>query len=225
MKINQPQLSGRQEAILAFIKEEINCKGYPPTVREIGKKLGFASTASVHAQLLALEKKGYIRRDPAKQRALEVLFQDHTPSSSSSSASSFSFMLPGQEINREMAMVPVVGTITAGVPILAEENVEDIFPVPVDFLHTKKDTFILKVSGESMIEAGILDGDYIILEQTPVVENGEIAAVLIDDSATVKYFYLEKDHIRLQPANSAMEPIIVQEAQILGRVIGLFRRF
>jgi len=219
MNIDQSKLSGRQEAILSFIKEEINRKGYPPTVREIGRALGLTSTASVHAQLLALEKKGYIRRDPAKQRALEVLNQD-TPLSHAPS-----FLSTAQEMSREMVMLPVVGTITAGVPILAEENVEDFFPVPIDFLHTKKDTFILKVSGDSMIEAGILNGDYIILEQVPMVENGEIAAVLVDDSATVKYFYLEKDHIRLQPANSAMEPIIVQEAQVLGRVIGLFRRF
>ncbi len=213
MTIERPALSARQKAMLDFIKEEINRKGYPPTVREIGKAIGLTSTASVHSHLLALEQKGYIRRDSSKQRALEVLDQAST--------------IPAEtaDLGREMAMLPIVGTITAGLPILAQENIEEFFPVPVDFLHTKKDTFILKVSGESMIEAGILDGDYLILEQVPVVENGEIAAVLIDDSATVKYFYLEKDHIRLQPANATMEPILVKEAKILGRVIGLFRRF
>ncbi len=216
MTTTLPSLSGRQQAILDYIIQEINQKGYPPTVREIGAEMGLTSPASVHAHLLALEKKGYIRRDSSKQRALEVLAykEDDMPSS-----------LPLQEMSREMAMVPVIGTITAGLPILAEENVEELFPIPIDFLHTKKDTFILKVSGESMIEAGILDGDYIILEKTPVVENGEMAAVLIDDSATVKYFYLEKDHVRLQPANSSMQPIIVDQATILGRVIGLYRRF
>lgn len=213
MTIERPALSVRQKAMLDFIKEEINHKGYPPTVREIGKAVGLTSTASVHSHLLALEQKGYIRRDSSKQRALEVLEQSSTTSFEASN------------LGREMAMLPIVGTITAGLPILAQENIEEFFPVPVDFLHTKKDTFILKVSGESMVEAGILDGDYLILEQVPVVENGEIAAVLIDDSATVKYFYLEKDHIRLQPANATMEPIFVKEAKILGRVIGLFRRF
>lgn len=215
MTTTLPSLSGRQQAILDYIIQEIDRKGYPPTVREIGAQMGLTSPASVHAHLLALEKKGYIRRDSSKQRALEVLVpKEDAPSS-----------LPLQEMAREMAMVPVIGTITAGLPILAEENVEELFPIPIDFLHTKKDTFILKVSGESMIEAGILDGDYIILEKTPVVENGEMAAVLVDDSATVKYFYLEKDHIRLQPANSSMQPIIVEQATILGRVIGLYRRF
>ena len=213
MTIERPVLSARQKAMLDFIKEEINRKGYPPTVREIGKAIGLTSTASVHSHLLALEQKGYIRRDSSKQRALEVLDQASTTPAETA------------DLGREMAMLPIVGTITAGLPILAQENIEEFFPVPVDFLHTKKDTFILKVSGESMIEAGILDGDYLILEQVPVVENGEIAAVLIDDSATVKYFYLEKDHIRLQPANATMEPILVKEAKILGRVIGLFRRF
>ena len=174
MTIERPVLSARQKAMLDFIKEEINRKGYPPTVREIGKAIGLTSTASVHSHLLALEQKGYIRRDSSKQRALEVLDQASTTPAETA------------DLGREMAMLPIVGTITAGLPILAQENIEEFFPVPVDFLHTKKDTFILKVSGESMIEAGILDGDYLILEQVPVVENGEIAAVLIDDSATVK---------------------------------------
>ena len=201
-------LTKRQTALLDFIKEEINAKGYPPTVREIGEAIGLQSPSTVHSHLVVLEEKGYIRRDPAKPRAIEVI-----------NGNSFNNM------NKEMAPIPIVGTITAGMPILAQENIEDYFPVPMDFLHTNKEVFMLKVSGESMIEAGILDGDYIIVEKTPTVRNGEIAVILIGDEATVKYFFKEADHYRLQPANSAMKPIIVQKAKILGKVIGLFRRF
>ncbi len=207
--MNYIDLSPRQAAILDYIKEVVAVKGYPPTVREIGSAIGLNSPSTVHGHLNLLEQKGYIKRDPAKPRALEVV--DFSPYSSSS--------------DKEMVNVPILGTITAGKPILAVENMDDFFPLPIDFIRSNKDIFILQVSGESMIEAGILDGDHIIVEETPVVNNGEIAAVLIEDEATVKRFYKENDHIRLQPENSLMEPIIVDEVKILGRVIGLFRRF
>ena len=201
-------LTKRQAALLDFIKQEITTKGYPPTVREIAEAIGLQSPSTVHSHMVVLEEKGYIRRDPSKPRAIEVI--------SDASAN---------HLNKEMAPIPIVGTITAGLPILAQENIEDYFPVPMDFLHTNKEVFMLTVSGESMIEAGILDGDYIIVEKTSTVRNGEIAVILIEDTATVKYFFKEAGHYRLEPANSTMQPIIVQQAEILGKVIGLFRRF
>lgn len=213
--MNKPDLSKRQQDVLDFIKEEIATKGYPPTVREICDALGLNSTATVHSHLRTLEQKGYIKRDPTKNRALEVV--DFHQSLIEEAA----VPLP----LKEMAAVPLVGTITAGQPILAEENIEDIYPLPLDLVPSNKDLFMLKVRGDSMIEAGIFDGDMIVVEKTPIVRNGEIAAVLIEDSATVKYFYQEADHIRLQPANSSMSPILLHEAQVLGRVIALFRHF
>ena len=212
-------LTARQQAVLDFIKDEILFKGYPPTVREICEAVGLNSPSTVHSHLKTLEKKGYIKRDPAKNRALEVI--DFDPLKSAQSAEYY-----GEDFSeKEMVNVPMVGVITAGQPILAEENIEDSFPLPMDFLHSNSQTFMLRVKGESMIEAGIMDGDLIVVEKTPTVRNGEIAAVLVEDSATIKYFFKEKNYYRLQPANSAMEPIIVQECQILGRVIALMRRF
>ena len=212
-------LTARQQAVLDFIKDEILFKGYPPTVREICEAVGLNSPSTVHSHLKTLEKKGYIKRDPAKNRALEVI--DFDPLKSAQSAEYY-----GEDFSeKEMVNVPMVGVITAGQPILAEENIEDSFPLPMDFLHSNIQTFMLRVKGESMIEAGIMDGDLIVVEKTPTVRNGEIAAVLVEDSATIKYFFKEKNYYRLQPANSAMEPIIVQECQILGRVIALMRRF
>jgi len=212
-------LTERQQAILEFIKEEIMFKGYPPTVREICDEVGLNSPSTVHSHLKTLEDKGYIKRDSAKNRALEVVdFQQYKQEKMIEES-----MIPLPD--KELAAVPLVGTITAGAPILAEENIEDVYPLPLDFVSSNKDLFMLKVRGESMIEAGILDGDMIVVEKTPTVRNGEIAAVLIEDSATVKYFYKEADHIRLQPANSAMSPILLHEAQVLGRVIALLRRF
>lgn len=211
----QQELTHRQQEVFQYIKQEIQQKGYPPTVREICEAVGLHSPSTVHAHLKALEEKGLLKRNAAKPRAMEII-----------NLQQYQKEQQGEMFEqKEMAQIPIIGTITAGVPILAEEQIEDVFPVPLDFLHSNQPLFMLKVSGESMIEAGILDGDYIIVEKTPVVHNGEIAAVLIEDSATVKYFYKEKNYIRLEPANSSMHSIIVADAQILGRVIGLFRRF
>ena len=212
-------LTERQQAVLNFIKEEILFKGYPPTVREICEAVGLNSPSTVHSHLKTLERKGYIKRDSSKNRALEVVDFDQFKNNQSPEYYGESFG------DKEMVNVPMVGVITAGQPILAEENIEDAFPLPLDFLNSNKDLFMLRVKGESMIEAGIMDRDLIVVEKTPTVRNGEIAAVLVDDSATVKYFFREKDYFRLQPANCTMEPIIVRECQILGKVIALMRRF
>lgn len=212
-------LTERQKAVLDFIKEELLFKGYPPTVREICEAVGLNSPSTVHSHLKTLEKKGYIKRDSSKNRALEVIDFDQYKIDQVFEKQTNQFP------TKEIADIPIVGTITAGQPILAEENIEDSFPLPLDFLNSDKQLFMLKVKGESMIEAGILDGDLIVAEKTSTVRNGEIAAILIDDSATVKYFFKEKDYFRLQPANCTMEPIIVRECKILGRVIALMRRF
>lgn len=198
-------LSGKQLEVLEFIKSELFKKGYPPSVREICEAVGLKSTSTVHGHLERLERKGLIRRDPTKPRAIEVL--DSSPLS----------------IARDMVEVPIVGKVTAGQPILAVENIEDTFPLPADFLRGD-DNFILTVRGESMIEAGILDGDYVVVKQQNYANNGDIVVALIEDEATVKRFYKEKDHIRLQPENSLMEPILVQQVTILGKVTGVFRR-
>ncbi|QHT61682.1 transcriptional repressor LexA [Paenibacillus lycopersici] len=202
------KLSNRQQAILEFIKTEVKDKGYPPSVREIGEAVGLASSSTVHGHLDRLEKKGLIRRDPTKPRAIEIL--------------------DGEDNNEipfplAIAKVPVVGKVTAGVPITATENIEDYFPLPAD--KVGDDTvFILNVIGESMIEAGIHDGDYVIVRQQQNASNGDIVVAMTeDDEATVKTFYKEKDHIRLQPENSTMEPIRLRNVSILGKVIGLFR--
>lgn len=216
--MNQP-LTERQQAVLDFIKEELLFKGYPPTVREICEAVGLNSPSTVHSHLKTLEKKGYIRRDPAKNRALEVVDFDQYKTDRAVEQLTQPFA------EKELAQIPLVGVITAGQPILAEENITDSFPLPLDFLRSNQQLFMLQVKGESMIEAGILDGDLIVVEKTPTVRNGEIAAVLVEDSATVKYFFKEKNYYRLQPANSTMDPILVDSCQILGRVIALMRRF
>lgn len=200
-----PDLSKRQELILEFIKQEIREKGYPPSVREIGNAVGLMSSSTVHGHLQTLEEKGYIRRDPTKPRAIEVL-------------DSFS----GYE-QKKMVYVPIVGKVTAGQPILAVENIEDTFPLPADFVRYES-VFMLKVQGESMIEAGIFDGDYILVNQQNTARNGDIVVALIGDEATVKRFFKEKNLIRLQPENPTMEPIYTQDASILGKVTGVFRR-
>ena len=179
-------------------------RGFPPAVREICEAVNLKSTSSVHAHLETLEKNGYIRRDPTKPRAIEILDDE--------------FALN----RREMVQVPIIGTVAAGEPILAQEHIEDYFPIPAEIL-PNTDTFMLKVKGESMINAGIFHGDRVIVEQTNTAENGEIVVALVDDSATVKRFYKENGHYRLQPENDTMEPIIVDHVQILGKVIGLFR--
>ncbi len=202
----QGRITDKQREILEYIKESILKKGYPPTVREICETVHLKSTSSVHSHLEQLEENGYIRRDPTKPRTIEIV--DDT------------FNLT----RREIVNVPLIGTVAAGAPILAEENIENYFPIPAELL-PNQETFLLKVRGDSMIEAGIFDGDQVLVEQTPVASNGEIVVALIEDSATVKRFYKEKGHFRLQPENSAMDPIIVDDVCILGKVIGLFRMF
>lgn len=201
----QDTISEKQEEILQYIKDTILKKGYPPSVREICEAVHLKSTSSVHSHLATLEERGYIRRDPTKPRTIEILDD--------------SFAL---NLNREMANLPVVGTVAAGQPLLADQNIEEYFPVPVELL-PNADSFMLKVKGDSMINAGIFDGDRIIVEQTHSAQNGDIVVALLDDSATVKRFFKEDGHYRLQPENDAMDPIIVDQVDIQGKVVGLFR--
>ena len=200
-----PDLSERQSNILEFIKQELHKKGYPPSVREIGEAVGLLSSSTVHGHLQTLEDKGYIRRDPAKPRAIEIL-------DSSSD-------LPD---SRKVVHIPILGRVTAGQPILAVENVEGSFPLPADLVR-EDNVFMLRVQGESMIEAGILDGDLIIVHQQSHARNGEIVVAMIGEEATVKRFFKERTLFRLQPENSAMEPIYSQDVTILGKVMGVFR--
>ena len=197
-------LSAKQEEIYNVIKDSILNKGYPPSVREIGELVGLKSTSSVHAHLNSLEKKGFIRKDPTKPRTIEIT--DDT------------FNLT----RREVVNVPMVGTVAAGMPILATENITDYFPIPSEFL-PNTGIFMLRVKGESMINVGIHDGDQIIVSKQNTAKNGDIIVALVEDSATVKTFYKEKNFYRLQPENDSMEPILVKEVTILGKVIGLFR--
>ncbi|REJ20652.1 MAG: repressor LexA [Paenibacillaceae bacterium] len=202
------RISNRQQAILEFIKREVREKGYPPSVREIGEAVGLASSSTVHGHLDRLEKKGLIRRDPTKPRAIEILDDDNED------------QLP---FPLAVTRVPVVGKVTAGAPITATENIEEYFPLPAHFTGDD-DVFMLTVKGDSMIEAGIHDGDYVIVRQQQTAQNGDIVVAMTeDDEATVKTFYKERDHIRLQPENPTMEPIRLKHVTILGKVIGLFR--
>lgn len=200
------KITTKQKEILEFMKNEILSKGYPPAVREICEAVHLKSTSSVHSHLETLEKNGYIRRDPAKPRAIEIVDDN--------------FNLT----RREIVNVPIVGTVTAGQPILAVENIESYFPIPMDYM-PNQETFMLKVKGESMINAGIFDGDTILVQKQSHAKNGDFVVALIEDSVTVKTFYKEKDYYRLQPENDYMDPIIVPEVEILGKVIGLFRMF
>ena len=200
------KITAKQTEILEFIKEEILKKGYPPTVREICEKVHLKSTSSVHSHLETLEKNGYIRRDPAKPRAIEIVDDNFNIT------------------RREMSYIPVVGTVTAGQPILAVENVESYFPIPTDYL-PNAETFMLHVKGDSMINAGIFNGDQILVKKQNYAKNGDFVVALIEDSVTVKTFYKEDGFYRLQPENDTMDPIIVNEVEILGKVIGLFRVF
>ena len=200
------KITSKQKEILEFMKNEILSKGYPPAVREICEAVNLKSTSSVHSHLETLEKNGYIRRDPAKPRAIEIVDDN--------------FNLT----RREIVNVPIVGTVTAGQPILAVENIESYFPIPMDYM-PNQETFMLKVKGESMINAGIFDGDTILVQKQSHAKNGDFVVALIEDSVTVKTFYKEKDCYRLQPENDYMDPIIVPEVEILGKVIGLFRMF
>ena len=198
------KITAKQQEILEFIKDTILKKGYPPTVREICETVRLKSTSSVHSHLETLEKNGYIRRDPTKPRAIEICDDSF------------------QMVRTEMVSLPVIGNVAAGQPILAEENIEDYFPVPADLV-PHGDSFILNVRGDSMINAGILNGDRVFVSQCSTANNGDIVVALIDDSATVKRFYREKDHIRLQPENDYMDPIIVKNCEIVGKVFGIYR--
>ncbi len=213
-------LTTRQKQILKYITKQIQTNGYAPSVREIGKAVGLSSTATVHSYLKKLEELGYIKKENQKGRTLRILkqedeFYDASKLAKNSQKAFFN--------KKELVDVPLVGKITAGSPILAVQNITDTFPIPIDVVGNSM-SFMLVVSGESMIEAGILDGDFILVRRQSVAENGEIVVALIDDEATVKTFYKEADHIRLQPENSTMDPIIVPDCQILGKVIGVFRK-
>lgn len=200
------QITPKQEEILNYIKNEILERGFPPAVREICQAVHLKSTSSVHSHLESLEKNGYIRRDPTKPRAIEILDD------------SFNML------RREMVNVPIVGTVAAGQPILAEQNINSYFPIPAEYMPNDQ-TFILKVKGDSMINVGILNGDSVLVKQQSTASNGDIVVALIGDSATVKTYYKENGHYRLQPENDTMEPIIVDDLQVLGKVFGVFRFF
>ena len=195
----------KQSEIYNFMKDQIQLKGYPPSVREICEAVGLKSTSTVHGHLERLEKKGYIRRDPTKPRAIELLKDSVT--------------------RKELIDIPIIGKITAGKPILAVENVEDTFTIPLNFTKPKNELFMLKVSGSSMIEAGILDGDLAIIEKVNTCNNGDIVVALIENEATIKRFFKEKGFIRLQPENSTMSPIIVEDCSILGILVGIYRNY
>lgn len=204
--MSRGKITKKQEEILEFIKAQILEKGFPPAVREICEAVNLKSTSSVHSHLETLEKNGYIHRDPTKPRAIEIL--DDT------------FNLT----RRELVNVPIIGRVAAGEPILAQENIENYFPIPVEMMPNKQ-TYILEVKGESMINVGILSGDYVLVQEQSTADNGDMVVALIEDGATVKTFYKEEGVIRLQPENDFMDPIIVKDVVILGKVIGVFRFF
>lgn len=195
----------KQEAIYEFIKQQLRQKGYPPSVREICNAVGLRSTSTVHGHLKKLEEKGFIRRDPTKPRAIEILEKSI--------------------IKKEMIDIPVIGTVTAGKPILAVENIEDTFALPIDYIKSDNQLFMLKIKGESMIDVGIMNGDMAIIEKTNSALNGEIIVALLGNEATIKRFFKEKDYIRLQPENKTMEPIIVKQCEIIGKIVGLYRKY
>jgi repressor LexA len=204
------KMSNRQNSILEFIKNEVRDKGYPPSVREIGEAVGLASSSTVHGHLDRLEKKGLIRRDPTKPRAIEILGDEDDNL---------------YRFNTSIRQIPLIGKVTAGVPITATENIEEYYPLPVNMVGDQP-VFMLSVMGDSMIEAGIHDGDYVIVRQQQTATNGDIVVAMTEDNeATVKTFYKERDHIRLQPENSSMQPIRLPNVSILGKVIGLIRSF
>ncbi len=200
------KITNKQREILEYIKEEILKRGYPPAVREICEAVNLKSTSSVHSHLETLEKNGYIRRDPTKPRAIEIMDDSF------------------QMVRHEMASIPIVGQVAAGQPILAQENIEGYFPIPAEIV-PNAETFVLNVKGDSMINVGILNGDQIFVERCNTARNGDTVVALVDDSATVKTFYKENGHYRLQPENDTMEPIIVDHVDILGKVFGVFRLY
>ncbi|CAN7416621.1 MULTISPECIES: transcriptional repressor LexA [Bacillaceae] len=202
------KLSKRQQDILQYIKVAVREKGYPPSVREIGEAVGLASSSTVHGHLARLESKGLIRRDPTKPRAIEILDLEEDT-------------IPRQRV----VNVPLIGKVTAGQPITAVENVEEFFPLPERMAPSDEQVFMLEIMGDSMIEAGILDGDFVIVRQQQTANNGDIVVAMTDeDEATVKRFFKEKDYVRLQPENSTMEPIILRNVSILGKVVGVYRQ-
>jgi len=201
------KVSKRQEDILTFIKDEVRTKGYPPSVREIGEAVGLASSSTVHGHLARLESKGLIRRDPTKPRAIEVLELENL-----------------SEMRPNVLNVPLIGKVTAGLPITAIENIEEFFPLPETFGTSEDNLFMLEIMGDSMIEAGILNGDYVVVKQQQTANNGDIVVAMTEeDEATVKRFFKETSYFRLQPENSSMEPIIVEQVSILGKVVGVYR--
>ena len=204
--MSKGKISEKQRQVLEYIKQQILEKGYPPAVRDICQAVNLKSTSSVHAHLETLEKNGYIRRDPTKPRAIEILDEDFNLS------------------RREVTNIPLVGSVAAGQPILAQQNIENYFPMPVEMAPNSQ-CFALRVQGDSMINIGINDGDYVFVKETNSAKNGDLVVALVDDSATVKNFYKENGHIRLQPQNDDMEPIIVNDCKILGLVFGVFRLY
>jgi repressor LexA len=207
MSDHDTDLTKRQKQVLDYVRDEINRRGFPPSVREIGEAVGLSSSSTVHSHLTALENKGYIRRDPTKPRALELLDYRDTGTA--------------VDYGRVRA-VPLVGQVAAGAPILAEENIEETVPLPEDM--AGESSFILRIKGDSMIEVGILDGDYVVVQQQETAADGDIVVALLEDEATVKTFYKESDRIRLQPENEALEPIYSRDVRILGKVVALFRK-
>jgi len=199
------KMGAKQKEIYEFIKSQIKAKGYPPSVREICTAVNLSSTSTVHGHLSRLEKKGFLRRDPTKPRAIELLIEP--------------------VITKEMIDIPIVGKVTAGLPILAVENIEETFSLPINYVSSNEELFMLRVSGDSMIEAGIHNGDLAIIEKASSATNGEIIVALIEDEATIKTFYKEENHIRLQPENSTMDPIIVDNCSVIGKLKGLYRRY
>jgi repressor LexA len=197
--------SNKQSEIYEFIKQQVASKGYPPSVREICEAVNLSSTSTVHGHLSRLEKKGLIKRDPTKPRAIELLMES--------------------PIRKELIDIPIVGKITAGEPILAQESIEDFLTLPLNFVKSSAELYILRVSGQSMIEAGIFDGDLAIIEKTSTAVNGDIVVALIENEATIKRFFKEDGYIRLQPENSSMNPILVKDCQILGKLSGLYRKY
>ncbi|MBI4744459.1 MAG: transcriptional repressor LexA [Actinobacteria bacterium] len=201
-------LSPRQKEVLDFIVSEIHRKGYPPSIREIGKFIGVKSSATAYSHLDILEKKGYVRKDPTKPRAIEIIGYRNTEF---------------QHTSKQLRNIPLVGRIAAGQPVLAQENIEDTFPLPADFVKDEN-SFMLEVKGLSMKDAGILPGDFVIVKQQNNADEGDIIVALLEDEATLKRFFREADGIRLQPENSAMKPIITKDVKIIGKVIGLLRK-
>lgn len=202
------ELSEKQLKILKYIKQELFLRGYPPSIREICQAVGLSSTSSVHAHLNTLEQKGYIKKGTNKRRAIEIIDTD----------------INGNLPKKEIVNVPIIGTVTAGTPILAIENIDDTLPISIDFVGNEE-SYVLKVKGNSMVEAGILDGDFVIVNSRHDANNGDIVVALIDDEATVKTFYKERDHVRLQPQNSTMEPILLKDVYILGIVKAVIRKY